>query len=322
MPGYDDMVDFDGFQNLRYLSLANCQLTGQIPVWLSKLKNLEILHLENNQITGPIPSWLGTLPRLFSLNLAGNRISGEFPKELCGLPRLLYEPFEEDTYELELPPLGHKPANPTFLPRRLSFIPAMIDLSRNNIDGDIPNETSQLHLLCLLLLHSNSFSSVIPNQISNLKNLEELTLSMNHLSGKIPWSLTALNFLKKFDVSYNNLEGPMPTSTQIQSFDASAFEGNPKLCGAPSLNKCETNNTIDADGKNKHAGYGHPHQLPWFYISSVVLGFIVGFWGVCGSLIIKKRWRYAYFGFIDNVQDRLYVMMTVSMNRIKRRLRA
>ncbi|XP_020417830.1 receptor-like protein 2 [Prunus persica] len=322
MPGYDDMVDFDGFQNLRYLSLANCQLTGQIPVWLSKLKNLEILHLENNQITGPIPSWLGTLPRLFSLNLAGNRISGEFPKELCGLPRLLYEPFEEDTYELELPPLGHKPANPTFLPRRLSFNPAMIDLSRNNIDGDIPNETSQLHLLCLLLLHSNSFSSVIPNQISNLKNLEELTLSMNHLSGKIPWSLTALNFLKKFDVSYNNLEGPMPTSTQIQSFDASAFEGNPKLCGAPSLNKCETNNTIDADGKNKHAGYGHPHQLPWFYISSVVLGFIVGFWGVCGSLIIKKRWRYAYFGFIDNVQDRLYVMMTVSMNRIKRRLRA
>ncbi|KAI5332972.1 hypothetical protein L3X38_023101 [Prunus dulcis] len=274
------MVDFDGFQNLRYLSLANCQLTGQIPVWLSKLKNLEILHLENNQITGPIPS---------------NRISGEFPKELCGLPRLLYEPFEEDTYELELPPLGHKPANPTFLPRRLSFNPAMIDLSRNNIDGDIPNEIGQLHLFRLLLLHSNRFSGVIPNQISNLKNLEELTLSMSHLSGKIPWSLTALNFLKKFDVSYNNLEGPIPTSTQIQSFDASAFEGNPKLCGAPSLNKCETNNTIDAD---------------------------VGFWGVCGSLIIKKRWRYAYFGFIDNVQDRLYVMMTVSMNKMKRRLRA
>ncbi|PQM37382.1 receptor-like protein 2 [Prunus yedoensis var. nudiflora] len=174
----------------------------------------------------------------------------------------------------------------------------------------------------MLDLCCNSFSGVIPNQISNLKNLEELTLSMNHLSGKIPSSLTTLNSLKKFNVSYNNLEGPIPTSTQIQSFDASAFEGNPKLCGAPSRNKCETNNATDADGKNnKHAGYGHQHQLPWFYISSIVLGFIVGFWGVCGSLIIKKRWRYAYFGFIENVQNRLYVMMTVSMNRMMRRLR-
>ncbi|BBH01650.1 hypothetical protein Prudu_011982 [Prunus dulcis] len=52
--------------SLPYSSLRiPLKLTGQIPVWLSKLKNLEILHLENNQITGPIPSWLGTLPILF-----------------------------------------------------------------------------------------------------------------------------------------------------------------------------------------------------------------------------------------------------------------
>ncbi|KAK9929556.1 hypothetical protein M0R45_026651 [Rubus argutus] len=38
----DRMADFDGFQNLRILALRGCQLTGQLPVWLSKLQKLEI----------------------------------------------------------------------------------------------------------------------------------------------------------------------------------------------------------------------------------------------------------------------------------------
>ncbi|XP_021831831.1 tyrosine-sulfated glycopeptide receptor 1-like [Prunus avium] len=251
MPYDDDMVDFDGFQNLRLFSLAGSDLTGQIPAWFSKLKNLEFLELSFNQITGPIP---------------------------------------------------------------------MIVLSNNNISGDIPTEIGQLQFLQELYLDSNNFSDVIPDQISNLKNLEVLNLSMNLLSGIIPSSLVSLNFLREFNASYNNLEGPIPTGTQLQSFNASAFEGNPKLCGVPHPNKCEPNKGIDADKKNnKDEGNGH-HQLPWFYIFAV-LGFIVGFWGVCGSLVINNTWRYAYFRFIDNVQDRLYVMVTVRINTMKRRLR-
>ena len=66
MPSDDDMVGFDGFPHLQFLSLEYCDLTGGIPVWLAKLKSLQILLLNNNKITGTIPSWLGTdLPRLF-----------------------------------------------------------------------------------------------------------------------------------------------------------------------------------------------------------------------------------------------------------------
>ncbi|ONI12501.1 hypothetical protein PRUPE_4G168700 [Prunus persica] len=325
MPSDDDMVDYVGFQNLRLLGLVRSNLTGQIPFWLSKLKNLEILALGFNQITGPIPSWLGTLPRLFYISLSHNQISGKFPQQLCRLPRLLHEPIasQGDNYEFEFPVYSSSisiTANQTFLSQKLCFFPATIDLSTNNIVGDIPTEISQLHLLYTLSLDSNNFSGVIPDQISNLKNLEVLNLSMNHLSGIIPASLASLNFLKEFNVSYNNLEGSIPIGTQLQSFEVSAFEGNPKLCGAP-LPKCSPNKGIDADNKNNKDVYKWLHQLPWFYIFAA-LGFIVGFWGVCGCLIIHKTWRYAYFRFINKVQDRLlYVMITVPLNKMDRRLR-
>ncbi|PQM37302.1 tyrosine-sulfated glycopeptide receptor 1 [Prunus yedoensis var. nudiflora] len=193
MPFDDDMVDFDGFQNLRFLSLAGSNLTGQIPVWLSKLKNIEILILGDNQITGPIPSWLGTLPRLFYIDLSDNQISGEFPKQLCRLPRLIYE--AEDQYELELPVFSNiNTGNQLF--HKLSSFPAIIDLFNNNMSGHIPTEIGQLQLLYELTLYSNNFSGVIPDQISNLKKLEVLDLSNNHLSGIIPSSLASLNFLQ------------------------------------------------------------------------------------------------------------------------------
>ncbi|XP_048441694.1 receptor-like protein 2 [Pyrus x bretschneideri] len=309
IPSDDDMVGFDGFRNLRLLSLSHCDLTGQIPVWLSKLKSLEVLLLAGNKITGTIPSWFGTdLPRLFYTSLESNLISGEFPKELCRLPALVHEPIA-DQYDLELPSYSYNRS----VGRILFGFPGLISLSSNNIIGNIPSEIGQLMLLQELYLDGNNFSGNIPDQMSNLKNLEALNLSKNHLSGKIPSSLASLNFLKSFDVSYNNLEGSIPTSTQLQSFEASAFEGNPKLCSAPLPNECR----IDAHDKNNRDDEDDGHRLPWFYISAV-LGFIFGFWGVCGSLILKKTWRYAYFQFTDNVQDRLYVMLAVHMNRMKR----
>ncbi|CAN6561109.1 unnamed protein product [Malus baccata var. baccata] len=320
IPNDEDMLDVGGFQNLRFLSIYYCEFVGQMPLWLSKLKNIEILILKGSRITGPIPRSLGTLPKLFFLSLADNQISGEFPKELCGLPRLLHEPTttQVDDY-IDLPIFTAADLYPIFYPRRLSNFAPTLDLSLNHIRGRIPTKIGQIHLVHNLDLSSNYFSGNIPEQISNLKNLENLSLSMNHLSGNIPLPMASLNFLKSLNVSYNNLEGPIPTSTQLQSFNASAFEGNLKLCGAPLPNECLPIKGIDADSNNNQ-GVDNGHQFPWLYIFTA-LGFIVGFWGVFGSLIVKKKWRYAYFQFLDHVQDRLYVMITVRMTMMKRRLR-
>ncbi|XP_021812084.1 receptor-like protein 2 [Prunus avium] len=301
MPNGDGMVDVDGFQNLGILSFRGCELTGSLPGWLSKLKKLEVLDMSFNRITGSVPSWLGTSPSLFHINLGNNRISGELPKQLYELPMLLSEQTAaqvEHTY-LELP-FFVKPASDAYVLQysSLSFFPPAIYLYNNSINGSIPTEISQLILLRTLDLSHNNVGGNIPDEFSSLEMLETLDLSMNHLSGEIPASLTSLNFLSSLNVSYNNLEGPIPKGTQLQSFDVSAYEGNPKLCGAPLWNDCPLINGNSQDVETKH-------QIPWFY-TSVLLGFIVGFGGLCGPLMLKKTWRDAYFQFLNNVQGRIY----------------
>ncbi|CAN6694226.1 unnamed protein product [Malus baccata var. baccata] len=231
MPSDDDMVRFDGFRNLRFLSLASNSLVDYL--------------------------------------------YGEFPKELCRVPALVHKSIaaQADQYDLELPIYSMDTGNG--FPRRLSSFPPLLDLSSNNITGNIPSKIGQLQLFQILLLSNNNFSGNIQDQISNLKNLE--VQSQQALSSK------ALKLL--------HLRG-------IQNFV---------------VHECR----IDAHDKNNRDDEDNGHQLPWFYISAV-LGFIFGFWGVCGSLIVKKTWRFAYFQFIDNVQDRLYVMLAVRMNRMKR----
>ncbi|KAB1227897.1 Tyrosine-sulfated glycopeptide receptor 1 [Morella rubra] len=202
MPTDNSIVSSSGFSNLRLLSLADCQLTGQLPVWLSKLKNLEVLFLEANRITGSIPGWLWTLPRLFFLELDDNLLSGEFPKELCALPALV-SPQPLDNTSLDFPIYVTEVVDELQFPFQLRRV---ISVANNSLNGSIPIE------------------------IGHLKQLQ--------LTGEIPASLANLHFLNMFSIASNKLHGPIPSGTQLQSFDAINYEGNPGLCGPPLPNQC------------------------------------------------------------------------------------
>ncbi|KAM5583955.1 receptor-like protein 2 [Rosa sericea] len=319
MPADIGMVEFEGFQKLRYLSLCRCEFTGQLPAWLSKLKKLQVLDLGDNRITGSIPSWLGTLPRLSYLRLDNNSISGEFPKNLCTLPMLISEPnaAQVDDTDLELIVYPFQGASHRLYRMSNQRVKGIGNGTVESLEtrigyGQLPFFSGQL------ILGNNNLSGYIPDQISNLRSLEVLELQMNHFSGKVPPSLASLNFLNYINVSYNNLEGSIPRSTHLQRLDASSFEGNAKLCGAPLPNKCLPIKGNDADNGNSqdHEENGHENQIPWLHIS-VVLGFITGFWGVCGSLVLKEKWRYGYFKFVDRVQERILLCMAKLQSRLR-----
>ncbi|KAL6320129.1 hypothetical protein AAG906_004638 [Vitis piasezkii] len=197
-----------------------------------------------------------------------------------------------------------------------------LDLSSNKLTGEIPKEVTNLLELVSLNFSRNNLIGSIPTTIGQLKSLEVLDLSQNQLIGEIPSSLSEIDRLSTLDLSKNNLSGKIPRGTQLQSFNTSSYEGNPTLCGPPLLKKC-TGDKVE--GTPNAYSYEDDIQQDgndmWFYVS-IALGFIVGFWGVCGTLLLNNSWRYAYFQFLNKIKDWLYVTTTINMARLWRSLQS
>ena len=107
-----------------------------------------------------------------------------------------------------------------------------LDLSFNNLAGDIPYELGQLSSIHGLNLSYNHLTGFIPKSFSNLSSLESLDLSYNNLSGEIPSELVGLNFLVIFSVAHNNLSGEIIDKNQFGTFDESSYDGSPFLIEA------------------------------------------------------------------------------------------
>ncbi|GJN19031.1 hypothetical protein PR202_gb06262 [Eleusine coracana subsp. coracana] len=82
----DEIIE--GFGNLQVFAIEECMLSGEIPLWLSKLTNLEVLVLHGNRLTGPIPSWINSLSHLFYLDVSSNHLTGEIPIALMTMPMI------------------------------------------------------------------------------------------------------------------------------------------------------------------------------------------------------------------------------------------
>ncbi|KZV14573.1 inactive leucine-rich repeat receptor-like protein kinase-like [Dorcoceras hygrometricum] len=113
-----------------------------------------------------------------------------------------------------------------------------LDLSNNNIYGEIPSNISNLITYVTTLdLSSNQLSGEIPQDLANCQFLNSIKLDNNQLSGAIPLQISLLNRIKAFSVANNKLTGPVPTFSNA-TIPAQSYAGNVGLCGGP-LPQCQ-----------------------------------------------------------------------------------
>jgi len=124
------------------------------------------------------------------------------------------------------------------------------------------------------------------------------------------------------------LSGAILQGGQFNTFDNLSYIGNPQLCGIPLSKICSSNESLGDPHCNTEEGdeekqgiqkeEQHGFKIPSFYLS-MGLGFIVGYCGFWGSLLLNKSWRYDYFRFLGNMNDKIYVMVAVGAAKLKRK---
>ena len=320
-------------KNLSFIDLAKNGLSGKIPPWIGEsLSSLIILSLRYNKFTGSIPSQLCQLQKVQILDLSGNNISGTIPRCLRNFTAMtkkgtltiayfydtLYNSFVNYIPWSYVDAALVKWKGREFEYKNTLGLVKSIDISSNKLIGEIPKEVTDLLELVSLNFSRNNLTGLIPAAIGQLKSLDVLDLSHNQLIGEIPTSLSEIDRLSTLDLSNNNLSGEIPRGTQLQSFNTSSYEGNPALCGPPLLKTCPSDKK---EGSPNEGDIQQDGTDLWFYVS-IAFGFIAGFWGVCGTLILNNSWRYAYFGFLNKMKGWLYVTTTINMARLQRSLQS
>ncbi|XP_042940342.1 receptor-like protein EIX1 isoform X2 [Carya illinoinensis] len=334
--------------SIQFLHLSNNGLVGKIPMSLKKCSELITIDLGANNLSGTIPPWIGdSFSNLVILNLRSNQLYGSFPLSLCHLSYIQILDISLNKIEGTIPECI---SNLSAMSRTMDTISSaiyaynasrsyidyaflvwkgrefvfkntlglvkIIDLSINKLHGEIPEGITNLTELVALNLSRNNLSGLITPKIGLLRNLQCLDLSRNQLYGEIPMSISNLSFLSQLDLSTNNLSGKIPTGTQIQSLDASAFLGNPKLCGSPLPNKCTDDlhpTYLNPRGdKNQNGQENNDDRFitKGFYVAAT-LGFIGGFWGVCFMSVLNIR--YIMKRLTSNARMMLHVAATLCM---------
>ncbi|RVW75204.1 Protein brassinosteroid insensitive 1 [Vitis vinifera] len=324
--------DFLNSSYLLTLDIRDNRLFGSIPNSISALLKLKILLLRGNLLSGFIPNHLCHLTEISLMDLSNNSFSGPIPR--CfghiqfGETKKEYYEFGQFHYSLyagnfltvypgywvkywRYPSFAYeekdevefvtKNRRDSYVGDILNFMSGL-DLSCNNLTGEIPHELGMLSLIHTLNLSHNQLKGSIPKSFSNLSQIESLDLSYNKLSGEIPLELIGLNFLEVFSVAHNNISGRVPDmKAQFGTFGESSYEDNPFLCGPMLKRKCNTS-TESPDSPSQSS---QESEAKWYdinlvvFLATFVTSYIMILLGFATILYINPYWRQRWFNFIE-----------------------
>ena len=332
--------------HLNTLLLKKNRLSGEVPSSLRNCSGLINLQLAKNRLLGNVPAWIGeNLQNLKFLSLGYNAFSGSFPLQLCQLkymqildlasnnlsgpiPRCIFVGMTSIDETLSIIYYPFTVYNHYTFQRVVRHYMTFLDLSSNNLWGQIPIQFMSLVGLQYLNLSGNHLDGPIPPNIGEMENLEALDLSRNQLSCTMPGSMKDLTSLAILDVSNNYLSGEIPRGNQFDTFGDLSYIGNPQLCGIQLRKTCSSNESFgdphcsNGQGDEEKQGIQKEEhdgsEIPSFYIC-MGLGFITGFWVFWGSLLLNRSWRHTYFRFLGNMNDKIYVMVAVVATKLQRK---
>lgn len=309
-------------QKIYILLLRGNYLTGSIPSQMCGLTNIQLLDLSDNRLNGSIPSCFSNISFSFptlqhdgqegydnaGLMFVSSDIFGGmgldeefFSTEDLGRyyrSMLMLDPFTVDytadsVIEVQF---AAKLRYDSYIGVTLGFMFGL-DLSENELSGEIPAELGDLVDIRALNLSHNHLSGVIPESFSNMEDLESLDLSFNLLHGQIPSQLTKLSSLAVFNVSYNNLSGIIPLKGQFSTFDETSYIGNPLLCGQPTNRSCngDTLKETPADVGEEEEDVIDIVSFYW----SIIAAYVTVLLGILASLSFDSSWSRTWFSVVD-----------------------
>ncbi|XP_010925340.1 brassinosteroid LRR receptor kinase BRI1 [Elaeis guineensis] len=317
----------DGLGNcssLNWISLSSNHLSGEIPSWIGRLNKLAILKLSKNSFSGAIPPELGDCKSLIWLDLNSNRLNGAIPGSLAkqsgkvaaGLVTGKRYVYLRNDGSKECRGAGNLLEFAGVRPEQLGRLPSwrscnftrvymgrtqytfnnngsmiFLDLSYNELEGQIPKELGSMYYLMILNLGHNMLSGLIPPDLGSLRSVGVLDLSHNALEGPIPGSFSGLSMLSEIDLSNNKLNGTVPQGGQLATFPQYRYENNSGLCGYP-LPSCDKNLT-----SNSSSQHSESHRRQASVAGSVVMALLFSLFCIFGVIIIavesrkRQRWN-------------------------------
>ncbi|KAH0873755.1 hypothetical protein HID58_071117 [Brassica napus] len=325
------------WKGLVLLDLRNNRLSGNIPRFMST-PSIDVVLLRGNNLTGKIPVELCGLITLRMLDLSHNMLSESIPSCLSNLsgdggndpdwyPANMFSNFMDVYTEVYYESLlvserfgldylvdfkvqvefAVKQRYDSYMRGTLNQMFGL-DLSSNELNGEIPEELGDLKRVRSLNLSRNSLSGSIPGRFSNLKSIESLDVSFNKLHGPIPSQLTMLQSLVVFNVSYNNLSGVIPQGKQFNTFGENSYLGNVLLCGSPTNKSCGTTMSSGEKGEEEEDDKSGLIDVVvlWWSLGSTYVTVLIGF---MVFMFFDSPWRRAWFCLVDALIDRIKYLL-------------
>ncbi|KAJ6961478.1 hypothetical protein NC652_000413 [Populus alba x Populus x berolinensis] len=162
------------------------------PLWQgSSLKNctqLVTLDFTVNNLRGNLPTWMGKLSSMKILNLHANQFDGQIPVEFCDLASSQVLDLAYNSWNGTIPScINHFSSMD-----KMNGSKGLIDLGKLSSEsallvmkGRVAEYSSILNFESIDL-SPNDLSGEIPNEVTSLEELQALNLSHDCLEGKIP----------------------------------------------------------------------------------------------------------------------------------------